>query len=43
MNTDTLSYLQRPPEKFLQGVENEKNKNYLEDLIQQIRKLSPFF
>ena len=42
MNTDTLSYVRRSPEKCLQEAERGKKKMYLEVLLQQRRHFSPF-
>ena len=41
VNTDTLSYWNKSPEKFLQTAENEKR--YLDSCIQKILNFHPFF
>ena len=40
VNTDTLSYWNKSPEKFLQTAENEKR--YLDSCIQKILNFQPF-
>ena len=42
MNTDSLSYVRRSPEKCLQEAERGKKKIYLEACLQQRRHFSPF-
>ena len=42
MNTDSLLYVRKSPEKCLQEAERGKKKMYLEACLQQRRHFSPF-
>ena len=42
VNTDTLMYLTKAPEKFLHEAKKGKKKMYLEACLQQRRNFSPF-
>ena len=42
VNTDTMLYVQKTPEKFLHEDERGKKKMYLEACLQQHRHFSPF-
>ena len=42
VNTDTLLYIRRSPEKCLQEAERGKKKMYLEACLQQRQHFSPF-